>query len=129
LKDFDYPDGAHPNGDLVQASDGKLYGMTTVDGSAFGGTIFSYDPATLAFTKLKDLGGTNGSGPNGSLIQASDGKLYGMTIEGGDNDEYGVTFSYDPADSAFTKVIDLTIQMELSLTGVLHRLPMENYMG
>ena len=64
----------------MQASDGKLYGMTTDGGSNGHGVIFSFDPSTSIYTKLKDFDGLNGCGPYGSLMQASDGKLYGMTV-------------------------------------------------
>ena len=73
-------DGAYPGYlKLLQASNGKLYGMTREGGSNGAGTIFSYDPATSAYTQLKDFDDTNGANPYGSLVQASDGKLYGMT--------------------------------------------------
>ena len=63
----------------MQASDGKLYGMTTNGGSSGYGVIFSFDPSSSTYTKLKDFDNTNGANPYGSLMQASDGKLYGMT--------------------------------------------------
>ncbi len=47
------------------------------------GVIFSFDPSDLRYTKLKDFDNTNGGYPQGSLIQASDGKLYGMASSGG----------------------------------------------
>jgi uncharacterized repeat protein (TIGR03803 family) len=84
--------GAIPYGSLIQVSDGKLYGMTSAGGDHTRGVIFSYDPATSAYTKLIDFDGTNGRNPAGSLIQASDLKFYGMTSSGGDKD-YGVIFS------------------------------------
>jgi hypothetical protein len=43
------------------------------------GVIFSFDPSSSTYTKLKDFDGTNGAYPNGSIMQASDEKLYGMT--------------------------------------------------
>jgi len=36
---------------LVQASDGKLYGITILWRSHLVGTIFSYDPATSVYAK------------------------------------------------------------------------------
>ena len=105
LKDFDGINGGYPGGALIQAKDGKLYGMTPAGGSHGYGVIFSFDPASSAYMKLKDFDGTDGAIPNGSLIQASDGKLYGMTLEGGtfgredENNGYGVIFSFDPATS------------------------------
>ena len=70
-----------PYGSLMQASDGKLYGMTTNGGSSSdNGVIFSFDPSSSTYTKLKDFDNTNGANPYGSLMQASDGKLYGMTL-------------------------------------------------
>jgi len=105
LKDFSGADGSYPFGSLVQASDGKLYGMTSGGGSVAGGVIFSYDPATSKYTKLKDLDATKGYNPFGSLILASDGKLYGMTYQGGSSSG-GVIFSYDPVTSAYTKLVN-----------------------
>jgi uncharacterized repeat protein (TIGR03803 family) len=105
VKDFDYTNGASPYGSLVQASNGKLYGMTRDGGSTGRGVIFSYDAATSTYIKLLDFDGTNGASPHGDLIQASDGKLYGMTNKGVGSDS-GVIFSYDPAASTYTKLID-----------------------
>jgi uncharacterized repeat protein (TIGR03803 family) len=47
-KSFEYsnsPTGANPIGRLTQASDGKLYGVTQLDGSSGKGVIFSFDPS------------------------------------------------------------------------------------
>ena len=83
LKDFDNTNGANPYGSLMQASDGKLYGMTSGGGSSGYGVIFSFDPSSSTYTKLKDFDDRMVAYPYGSLMQASDGKLYGMTISGG----------------------------------------------
>ena len=61
LKDFDNTNGANPYGSLMQASDGKLYGMTSYGGSGSYGVIFSYDPSSSTYTKLMDFDGTNGA--------------------------------------------------------------------
>ncbi len=39
----------------MQASDGKLYGMTNTGGTDNRGVIFSFDLSTSGFTKLKDF--------------------------------------------------------------------------
>ena len=82
LKDFDKTNGANPYGSLMQASNGKLYGMTSGGGSSNHGVIFSFDPSSSTYTKLMDFDSSNGAKPYGSLMQASDGKLYGMTTPG-----------------------------------------------
>jgi uncharacterized repeat protein (TIGR03803 family) len=98
--------GKNPYGSLMQASDGKLYGMTNQGGANNLGVLFQYDPAASAYSKKLDFDGTtNGSKPEGSLMQASDGKLYGMTNQGGANN-LGVLFQYDPAASAYSKKLD-----------------------
>src|SRR5438034_5588354 len=79
---------------FIQASDGKLYGMTLFGGSNGAGIIFSFDPSSFTYTKLKDFDGINGGAPYGSLMQASDGKLYGMTI-GGVSSGSGVIFFFE----------------------------------
>ncbi len=107
LFDFNGDNGSSPFGSLIQASDGKLYGMTHLGCTNNEGVIFSFNPATLVYTKLLDFNGYNGSTPLGSLMQASDGKLYGMTSLGGYNN-YGVAFSYDITTSTYTKLNDFT---------------------
>ncbi|MEP7111369.1 MAG: choice-of-anchor tandem repeat GloVer-containing protein [Ferruginibacter sp.] len=103
LKVFNKTDGANPFGSLIQASNGKLYGVTSFGGSSGNGVIFSFDPFTSNYTKLIDFDNTNGAFPQGSLIQASDGKLYGLTFQGGSNN-FGVIFSFDPTTSIYLKL-------------------------
>jgi uncharacterized repeat protein (TIGR03803 family) len=71
-------DGVIDNG-IVEP---KLYGTTHDGGSNNVGVIFSFNPSSSTYTKVKDFGGEDGIYPYGSLIQASDGKLYGTTNEG-----------------------------------------------
>lgn len=107
-KVFDFNDtinGSSPDGGLIEAKDGKLYGMTSKGGIYNWGVIFQYDPATRALKKLYDFDDTNGSGPLGNLIQASDGKFYGLTNTGGAAD-YGVLFQYDPSSNTYIKKVD-----------------------
>lgn len=102
--------GLGSSGDLIQASNGKLYGLTTGGGSSGNGVIFSIDPTVIplvsGFAKVKDFNGIDGATPHGSLIQANDGKLYGMTLDGGSSNN-GVIFSFDPANNAYSKTKDL----------------------
>ena len=100
------PIGNNPFGSLVQAIDGKLYGMTPF-GSSVSGNIFQYDPSSNVYTVKVNLGSTSnqGSQPSGSLISASDGKLYGMTEIGGMYNS-GVLFQYDPVSNIYLKIID-----------------------
>ncbi len=102
---FDTVNGSSPQGALIQATNGKLYGMT-YDGGIYGfGVLFEYDPSTSIYTKKYDFDNTNGSKPMGSLVQATNGKLYGLTYQGGTNGQ-GVLFQYDPSASIYTKKYD-----------------------
>ena len=85
LKDFDIANGGYPYGSLMQAVNGNLYGMTTSGGNNNRGVIFSYDPGSATYEKLLDFDSANGSNPSGSLLQASNGQLYGITGVGGSN--------------------------------------------
>ena len=115
---FDRPDGSHPSGKLLQAADGKLYGLTSQGGKFNVGTLFSYYPATDTYTQIRDFDTATGASPSGNLIQAKDGKLYGTTRHGG-NDDDGVIFSYDITTCVYTKLVDFDITNSYSPNGSL----------
>src|SRR5688572_9999320 len=65
-KSFEDTDHSPYYTNLIQASDGKLYGTTGYGGSRGAGVIFSFDPSSSTYTKVKDFDGTNGGNPFGS---------------------------------------------------------------
>jgi uncharacterized repeat protein (TIGR03803 family) len=88
LHAFHGTDGAFPVGALVEASDGNFYGTTAAGGagkSCHGrcGTVFKITSKGV-LTTLHSFDSTDGAVPNASLIQATDGNLYGTTAQGGD---------------------------------------------
>ena len=95
---FDSPDtGKNPHGSLTEALNGKFYGMTENGGLYNMGVLFEYNPSTEVFRKKIDFDGNNhGSNPMASLTEALNGKLYGMTRNGGMYG-LGVLFEFDPA--------------------------------
>ncbi len=95
LFDFNIANGAEPRGNLIQATDGKIYGMTYTGGTIGYGVIFRLDPVTNKDTVLYNFQTTDGYGIYGSLYQASNGLMYGMSEYGGTHD-LGVLFSFDP---------------------------------
>ncbi len=100
--------GSHPNGSLLEATNGKLYGMT-LDGGVYNmGVIFEWDPVTGVYIKMLDFDGAEcGKYPYGSLMQADNGYVYGMCSEGGTNNA-GVLFNVDTEDHSFLKKIDFS---------------------
>jgi uncharacterized repeat protein (TIGR03803 family) len=86
LHSFSCPtEGCDPNVALIQAPDGTLYG-TALDGGPSGyGTVFQMAPDGSGFSVLHPFAGgtTDGIGPYGGLLRASDGTLYGTTVNGG----------------------------------------------
>jgi uncharacterized repeat protein (TIGR03803 family) len=91
------PDGASPNGGLVQADDGNFYGTTYSGGvnnascgaSGLGcGTVFKITPSgtlTTIHSFCSQSGCPDGGIPVAGLIQATDGNFYGTTYYGGAN--------------------------------------------
>jgi len=120
LYDFTGSNDGNGYGSLVQLANGKLYGMTSGDPyywfgdgpAAYSfnapgsyGNVFSFDPVSKTYTSLVNFNGTNGAAPFGSLLYASDGKLYGLTSQGGGYN-YGTLFSLDPVTNTFTHLFD-----------------------
>jgi uncharacterized repeat protein (TIGR03803 family) len=103
---FDFiPDGKSPQGALIQASNGLFYGLTKTSGKFGGGVIFSYNASTGAETDLYYFSKFQGFVPMGSLIQASNGLLYGVTSGGGKNNA-GVIFCYNIITGQETDLYD-----------------------
>jgi uncharacterized repeat protein (TIGR03803 family) len=106
--------GKYPKGGLLQASNGKLYGTATRGGTYDRGVLFEYDLSTGIAVKRFDFGRifpspsfeVDGYFPNGDLVQAPNGKLYGTTSAGGIFDNQGTLFEFDPITAVHTKRFD-----------------------
>ncbi|MBI2833559.1 MAG: hypothetical protein HYX76_03925, partial [Acidobacteria bacterium] len=74
---------AMPIGGVIKGIDGNFYGTTYAGGFGAGfGTVFKVTPdGTL--TVLHRFNVTDGAQPEGTLVQAADGTLYGTTTTGG----------------------------------------------
>jgi uncharacterized repeat protein (TIGR03803 family) len=79
--------GYIPEGELIQGSDGALYGTTAYGGSHNAGTVFKITLSGV-FTTLysfcsKSPNCADGSRPIAGLVEASNGLFYGTTNGGG----------------------------------------------
>jgi len=97
-----------PLGSLMEAANGKLYGVSNGGGTLNKGTLFEYTISNNTLIKKADFNGTfNGEGPSDSPIQANNGKLYGVTYRGGMNDE-GVLYEYDILNNTLISKFDFS---------------------
>ena len=104
LYNFGGTNGYNPGGSLI--SDGTyLYGMTTYGGVSYNGNIVKIKPNGTGFSNLFSFNGTTGKTSQGSLVMCSDGYFYGMTTEGGTNND-GVIFKIKPNGSNYTKLLN-----------------------
>jgi len=94
-------DGGQSLSDLIQASDGKLYGTAYWGGTNNLGTIFKITTAG-SFSVIRNMAVADGTHPNSALVQGTDGLLYGLGSENGDHG-YGSAFKITTA-GAFTKL-------------------------
>jgi uncharacterized repeat protein (TIGR03803 family) len=98
LHNFAGTDGSFAYAGLIQARDGNFYG-TTYNGGANGpGTVFKITPAGKLITLYSfcsQSSCTDGSGPMGGLVQATNGNFYGTTFFGGTNGA-GTVFEITP---------------------------------
>ena len=106
LVDFSAANGIAPNGSVLQAANGKLYGTTTMGGTNNLGVVFSYDIAMASVTKEFDFSTATGNLPSSTFIQASDGLLYTITNKGGNN-AAGTIVSYNTATSTLNTLVHL----------------------
>jgi uncharacterized repeat protein (TIGR03803 family) len=95
-------DGSDPVGSLAVGANGNIYGLTFEGGSANKGTVFEMAPpasagANWAERVVHTFGGADGSAPVGGLAAADDGRLFGVTSEGGASGN-GTVFEMRPAN-------------------------------
>jgi uncharacterized repeat protein (TIGR03803 family) len=93
----DCADGDLPRfGALVQATNGDLYGTAPSGGAQiYYGTIFKITPGgtlTTLYSFCPQSGCPDGDDPRGTLVQDTNGNLYGTTFAGGANG-FGTVFS------------------------------------
>ncbi len=101
-------DATNPRGGFT-LHDGKFYFVCHNGGWYGGGVIVEWDPETNVSTNKYEFvsGSIDGFNPIGGLTSYN-GKLYGMTLNGGtvDAGQAGVIFEYDPVTDIYTKKYD-----------------------
>jgi len=98
------PDGADPMAGLVLATNGSFYGTTEAGGAYGYGTVFKMTPKgelTTLYSFCAQRGCTDGANPEAALVQATNGDLYGTTVEGGTGGG-GTVFKITPAGTLTT---------------------------
>jgi uncharacterized repeat protein (TIGR03803 family) len=99
--------GANPYTDLIQGSDGVLYGTCFYNGSNNCGMVFKLSTNGAGYTPLHSFAGWDGQNPQAALVQGSDGALYGTTYNGG-TDASGVVFKLSTNGAGHTLLYSFT---------------------
>jgi uncharacterized repeat protein (TIGR03803 family) len=97
---------SQPAAGLVQGRDGAFYGTTVYGGTAnqsfpLGcGAVYRITPRGK-ITPLHEFTCSEGADPNAALLAASDGLLYGSTLEGARRSSQGLLFRIAPSGKSF----------------------------
>jgi uncharacterized repeat protein (TIGR03803 family) len=97
-------DGENSYAQLIQGTDGNLYGTSFAGGSHKFGTVFKITPAgvlTTLYNFCPQKNCLDGEFPQTGLVQASNGNFYGTTILGGAWN-WGTIFQISPAGKLTT---------------------------
>ncbi len=92
-------DAQHP--ELIETSNGKIYGLHRDGGNEGLGLLFEFDPLTQFYSIKHEFSdsGLIGHSPEGGMILLPDGRLLGTTSSGGIN-QSGTIFSFSPINGA-----------------------------
>jgi uncharacterized repeat protein (TIGR03803 family) len=95
-------EGSNPISGLMEV-DGVLYGTLALGGPSGGGSIFRYNIQNNSFEIVHHFNNSDGRSPRCTLMIASNGLIYGTTVEGG---LYGLgtLFSLNPSTLQFLAV-------------------------
>ena len=84
-------DGGIPYAGLIQASDGNFYGTANLGGPGRFGTVYKMTAAGVVTGLYGFDDKADGAFPVAGVIQATDGRLYGGTEQGGDDNCFAPT--------------------------------------
>ncbi len=106
---FDAPNGLNPAGHLLEYEE-RLWGLTRDGGTHNGGVIFSITFDGSDYTIHHHFEEATGINPLfEGYLTLSDGKFWGMTRNGGANDQ-GVIFTLGVDGNGYSKIYDFTSQ-------------------
>jgi uncharacterized repeat protein (TIGR03803 family) len=95
------------NVNLLQVTDGTFYGVNGINGPSGGGSIYKLTSANVFSAFLFPSPFVDGDAPLSTLIQNTNGLVYGTTASGGPtscNPCQGVFFSVATGDAAFVNL-------------------------
>ena len=102
------PDAARPCANLIQTTDGALYGTTSEGGTDNVGTVFKLNTTGSGYSVVYRFNGKGGGGQNPKgLLQGSDDVLYGTTQDGGTYG-FGTVFTLRTNGSGYTVLYNFT---------------------
>lgn len=102
---------SNPNGGLTEITNGVFWGMSHNGGNNGYGTIFEYNANLDTFRIIHHIDNSYlGKSPNGTLMKASNGLVYGTVTFGGAPTNEGVLFKIDPANDSVTKILQFNLQ-------------------
>jgi uncharacterized repeat protein (TIGR03803 family) len=104
-------DGGNSYAGLMQATNGKFYGMTWLGGVDLRGTIYEFTPTAGTISTLysfcSQTNCTDGANPFGPLLQGTDGNFYGAAEEGGINNA-GTVFQLSLGIGSFVRTLPVS---------------------
>lgn len=103
---------------LVASAKKELWGLTANGGAYSYGTIFKTNAEGMNYQTVYSFKPTDGTNPAGSLIQASDGMLYGTCRSGGKS-QYGTIFSFNPNTGKHTIEAHMSASLPAPVGGLV----------
>jgi len=115
-------DGVFPEGELIQGTDGALYGTTFLGGTHDGGTVFKITLSgdfTSLYSFCSKSNCADGAHPLAGLVEANNGLFYGTTGRGGSVGSCqgpdsiqgcGTLFRINSSGSSFTTLYNFCVQ-------------------
>ncbi|HQQ99037.1 MAG TPA: hypothetical protein PLX35_17315, partial [Cyclobacteriaceae bacterium] len=86
--------GVSPRGQMIAASNGKVYGICGSGGTNIRGTLFEYDPSNGNYSALFHFSNSTGFGAFGGLVEGRPGHLFATLTNGGASNG-GTIFEFD----------------------------------